>query len=181
MKSEAYYIYAYLRIDGSPYYIGKGKGKRAWSNHTGVSVPSYDRITIMENNLTEIGALALERFYIRWYGRKDNHTGILRNLTDGGEGASGCVSGKGIIKDDKWRKSLSLSLSGKSKSKEHAAKCRLHGAKTYIILDPEGNRSEVFCLKDYAKENNMRYSYLARVAFGDRKQYKGYRIYKKES
>jgi hypothetical protein len=45
----------------------------------------------MEHNLTNIGSLALERFYIRWYGRKNNNTGILRNLTDGGEGTIGII------------------------------------------------------------------------------------------
>ena len=86
-----YYVYAYLRkSDLTPYYIGKGKGQRAYDKRHSVNLPSHkSRIVFLETTLTNTGACALERRYIKWYGRKDLGTGILHNHTDGGEGMAG--------------------------------------------------------------------------------------------
>jgi hypothetical protein len=86
-----YYVYVYLREDGSPYYVGKGKDDRYKSYHQ-VNVPKdSSRIKIIKENLTEKEAFDLEVEMIFKYGRKDKGTGILRNLTDGGEGAAGAI------------------------------------------------------------------------------------------
>ncbi len=86
-----YYTYAYLREDGTPYYIGKGKGFRLYVKKRIVPLPSKDKIIYLKRNLTEQEAIKHEVYMIAVLGRKDNGTGILRNLTDGGEGTSGRI------------------------------------------------------------------------------------------
>ena len=113
-----YYIYAYLREDGSPYYIGKGKGNRAFSHTHKVKVPPLSRIIFMEKNLSNIGACALERRYIRWYGRKCNNTGMLRNLTEGGEGNT-------AKRSDEWCQNHSEKLRGRKLEPDHIAKLKI--------------------------------------------------------
>jgi|688.fasta_scaffold678312_2 hypothetical protein len=125
-----YYVYAYLRKDGTPYYIGKGSGKRAWSKGKGEVYPPTDltKIIIVETGLTDIGSLAIERRLIAWYGRKDLGTGILRNKSAGGDGAAGAK------RSDYTKHLMSLSQKGKPRTSTRNKKC----------IDPSGKIFEKF-------------------------------------
>jgi hypothetical protein len=128
MNLTKYYVYLYLRTDGSPYYVGKGSGNRAWSSNKRVNLPTdLNNIVIVGKNLFETEAFLLEKKLINQFGRKDLNTGILRNLTDGGDGIIGW---DGITKsyDERFGKEKSeivklkksKSMIGKNKGKNSA-------------------------------------------------------------
>jgi len=91
-----YYTYAYLREDGSPYYIGKGTYRVALQQRIdekrhSINLPPKDRRIILKDFETEEEAFRHEVYMISVFGRKDIGTGILRNKTDGGEGPAGRI------------------------------------------------------------------------------------------
>ena len=124
-----YYTYAYLREDGTPYYIGKGKGRRAYRLSGRKVKPPEDkgRILILKQDLTEEEAFRHEIYMIDIFGRKDLGTGILRNLTSGGEGSSGgsdearrkkSEAQKGKFFSDETRRKMSEAQKGRTRSDE---------------------------------------------------------------
>ena len=112
---KRYYTYAFLREDGTPYYVGKGHGHRAYKRAGRRCAPPKDksRIIFLKKDLTEEEAIKHEVYMIAVLGRKDKGTGILRNLTDGGEGITGAK------RTEAFCKRMSEVHSGKTISQAH--------------------------------------------------------------
>lgn len=88
VTERRFYVYAYVRADGTPYYIGKGTGNRAWRHRKADRVPSpkdHGRIRILLDDLLACEALEAEKDFISLIGREKDG-GCLINWTAGGDG-----------------------------------------------------------------------------------------------
>jgi|LauGreDrversion4_2_1035121.scaffolds.fasta_scaffold384816_2 hypothetical protein len=187
-----YYTYAFLREDKTPYYIGKGKGNRAYRRRKTDIKPPKDksRILILKNNLTEEEAFRHEVYMIAVFGRKDLGTGILRNRTDGGEGASNpsqeTREKKKIPLSQETKDKISKALIGKNNpffGKKHSRETK---NKISISVSGENNSKSIHwritfadgriinqCgLANWAKENSYDTSHIYGVFQGKRKYHK---------
>jgi len=125
------YIYRHIRQDKNiPFYIGvglsndnyfrayqKSKTKRStyWHN---ISRNGYD-VEILMDGLTKEEAFEKEKEFIKIYGRSNNSTGILCNLTNGGENPPINEGDKNPAKRKEVREKLSIQKLGIKLSKEH--------------------------------------------------------------
>jgi hypothetical protein len=111
-----YYTYAYLREDGTPYYIGKGKGKRLYYKYGKNCKPPKDRSRIikLKQNLTEEEAFRHETYMISVFGKKCDGTGILMNIADGGNAPPKICGDKHHMKREEYKKRVSEKLKGEN-------------------------------------------------------------------
>lgn len=88
-----FYTYAYLREDGRPYYVGKGKGTRAWDRHGALGKywmpPADDRVLILKWGLEQQQAFDHEIYLIAVYGNFWAGGWLNKNFDEGGLGATG--------------------------------------------------------------------------------------------
>jgi hypothetical protein len=160
-------VYKWVREDGTPYYIGIGNPRRPYKGRRSCGCPPpKDRIIILHENLDWEKACEIEKDLIAFYGRKDLGTGILRNLTDGGDGYPN--------PSEEVRRKLSKRNSGKNSpcygrkaSKETKLKLSQshlgeknynYGRKFSEEHRKKISKSHIALKKDHSGKNNPRYT-----------------------
>ena len=164
-----FYVYSHIRLDtNQPFYIGKGlkyrshstKGRnKHWNNI--VSKCGY-RIEIISSNLTNEEACRKEIALILKYGRQDIKTGILVNMTAGGEGNVGRIFKNNEISINKMRQ-----------TKRNAVKsiC-VENLETKVIVKFESQRQ---CAIEYFENKNAQ-TKISECLSNKRKTYKKHKF-----
>lgn len=170
MEDRKFYVYAFLRsVDSivapkfTPYYIGKGKGNRAFSRRRVIARPRNEEyIVFIQENLTEAEAYRLEEYCVSLYGRINNGTGILRNLINGGQGGFEHVNKINLRSKLPYSQAEKIQFSVSNAWYE------------YELTSPDGQTYKSISLRQFAKEHDVDQSGLSKVANGIFKQYKGW-------
>lgn len=94
MSETIFYVYQYIREDRSPYYIGYGHGTRVNDPHPGYKLPKRAFRQFIQEYMTEVDALVLERQLTEKFGLLIDGTGILENKIHGGHASPRGMLGK---------------------------------------------------------------------------------------
>ena len=162
--SNKFYVYGHYRADTDElFYIGKGHGNRAWEKKLSsgrsewwqriVNKHGYT-VKLLHEQLTEKDALKKERELIQTYGRQNISTGILINLTDGGEG--------GLNISDETRKKRSESVK-KTTDGETYRKQLSERVKRQWDADPERKKKTSEAVKARLSSEEARQKLSTRV------------------
>jgi hypothetical protein len=130
---NCYYTYAYLREDGRPYYIGKGKGNRWHQKYGKNCIPPKDKNKIikLKQNITEEEAFKHEKYMIAIFGKKCDGTGILMNIADGGIAPPTHYGNNSPTKRPEVRAKISASNKGKLKGRKISEESRKKQSNTW--------------------------------------------------
>jgi hypothetical protein len=158
-----FYTYAWLREKdesfpaGTPYYVGKGTGRRAYKHHGVNHRPRSKHMIIVQHWESEEKAFEMEKWWIAFWGRIVLGTGILRNFTDGGEGLSGST------RSEETKEKIRKSQAGRKHSKEwNEANSAAHmgqspwnkGTKSGIRISEETRNNMSKAQRNRIKRNN---------------------------
>jgi hypothetical protein len=143
-----FYVYAHLHTDGTPFYVGKGHGNRAyvkasrsnwWKNIVNKEYNgAFPEVKLLEEGLDEDTSLEREMFWISQFGRKKVHQkGTLVNHTDGGDGL--------INPDNDVRYKIGSAMRGKKHTiQTRKLMSRVHSGNPHPISE---QKYEEFCNK----------------------------------
>jgi hypothetical protein len=174
-----FYVYMYVRPDGTPWYVGKGckYRRRHYQSDTVarcIARPDDDSLCVMvQENMTEAAAFALEVELIAKY-KRECDGGILVNKCLGGPGTKGFKHKPGRPSPMKGKKHSDVSKAKMSDAKQ-GNQCRA-GTVTYVITDKEGNHTVVTNLAAYCRKHDLNRKALTNVLCGRSKSHKGLTI-----
>jgi hypothetical protein len=207
---QNYYVYLHIKEDdGTVFYVGKGTKLRWCVSHSRTlhwknTAKKHGVVChIVAHNLTVEESLILEKKLIASYGRQDQKTGCLVNLTDGGDGVVNYVwteehrkkiseAGMGRKHTEEFKQMVSRIHKGKVLSAETKEKISLSAKGRWTPAQAEArakrngidirsraviclNTGEVFqSVGHTAKQFNLDPSSVSKVCRGKQKSVKGY-------
>ena len=145
------------------FYVGIGSKARAYDKYARNKFWKYTTkkygyiINIVKEGLSEIEAFDLEKFYIKKIGRRDLGNGNLVNMTEGGDGKTGCIETEETKKrkSDYWTNFYKTNIShnlGKTHTKEVNLKKGKVGGKNNTARKIIYKGIEYGCVKSLWKE-----------------------------